>query len=188
MTLVVANTAFYSMLLFGAGAILAGMLFARCDAEPAAAVAISVSKYLKWLAVGILVGVVFIFLGHPGGAVVATWFGTVLGFFAIFFFAVSGILGEGGDFKPIAWFLLFGTVFLGAYCAMTPTALGLTGMGLDTLIVFIIATLACLVGFLGIRTTPKLMRPAGILFILTGVDCLYIAIRYLFATVGIGSF
>jgi hypothetical protein len=185
----VGNSAFLAFLLFGAGAFLAGMLFARLDSEPAAQVAISVCAYLKWFAVIILFSVFFIFLGHPAGLTVALWFGTVLGYFAAFFFSVSEILSKGGDFKPIAWYLLFGTFLLAGYVATSGAVIPWgTAMGKDVLLVLCLADLATLVGFLALRFAPRLIRPAGIIFMLVGIDCLYIVIRYVAASVGMGSF
>lgn len=185
------NATFFSLLLFALGFVLSGLMFARIDAEPAEKVGITVTTVQMGISIGMFMGAFLIFLTNPFGPALSTWLATLIGFFAAVWYVLSNTLSKGGDLKPIAWMLLYIVILLVAYAIMiaaSPQMRPFSGLYLDAFILLLLAALACAVGWVGILWTPGLLRLTGIIFVVTGAYGLYFCIRYLFATVGVGSF
>lgn len=190
--LVIANSVFFGTLLLAAALIMLGMFLSGFEAGDGKMVMVTMSHIFRWLGVGLLMATFFIFLGSPLGPATSAWIGTALGLLGLAMLIIADFFVKVGDFKPVAW--LFGAlaVILGAYAAMTPYALpaaAFPNLGRDFFILLIVLAVAALFGFYGIRLKPGWpWKVSGYLFMLGGAGALYITLRYLFASLGVGTF
>lgn len=184
-----ANALFAALMMLGGALLMLGFFFTGIDGKPANFVMKTMSYIFKWLGIGIIIAAAFVFLGAPLGQSLSTWLGTLLLLLGVALPIVAHVFNEGGDFKPVAWLFLALGLIAGLYAVMTPSALDLaTNLGKDIFILCILVAVSAVGGFIAIRLFPGGMAVAGIPMLAAGADALYISIRYLFATVGIGAF
>lgn len=199
--LVTMNTAFLGFLVFSVGCLVSGLLFAGIDTEPADKVGLTVTIIQKWTGVVLIISAIPMFLGAPKGMApgIAVWFGTILGYFGCLWLWLSETSIKGGDLKPMGIVMLFTSVITFAYAVMTVNfvhmfdkALAATGgyklfgnpgytgnMFGDTFILFIMAGIATLAAFIGIRFQAKLLKYVGYMFFIIGLWGTYMSVRYL---------
>lgn len=186
---------FAGVFAYGITTILAGMYFTGIDATPPDKVGgITIPLVIRYCGIIILLAAFFCFwyawslMGKEAGVTLG-WIGSIFGLFSIFYFFAADNMAKGGDLKPFAWFLLILAVILIPYTIQTSTILApFPNLKLDLTILLGIVVIGCILCWLGIRFKPSLLRYGGIAFILTGCSGLEIGIRYLFASLGIGSF
>lgn len=194
------NSAFLGVFVFSVGCLVSGMMFAGIDAAPADKVGLTVTIIQKWVGIGLLISAVPLFLAAPKGMApgVAVWFGTLLAYFGILWIWLSETLSKGGDLKPIGIMLLFTSVICFAYVVMTANFVrefdkalaavggyklfgnaGYTGnMFGDVFILMLMAGIACLSAFIGIRFQAKLLKYVGYMFVIIGLWGTYMSVRY----------
>jgi hypothetical protein len=204
--LVTINAVMVGIFVFTVGCLVAGMFFAGIDATPPDKVGITVTIIAKFVGVGLILSAIPMFLSSPymlakiaGTELVdvrmspgvALWFGTLLAYFGILWLWLSETLSKGGDLKPIGIMLLFSSLILFAYAVMSPKFADMLGMKLfgtgylgqmfgDVFILTILAGIACLLAFIGIRFRPALVKYAGYMFVIVGLWGVYMSVRYVY--------
>jgi hypothetical protein len=115
----------------------------------------------------------------------STIWGTMLGVFAIMVLVFSQITGKFGDQKPLSTMLIVLWPIIVAMCFYTfrlqQEGTGdVPGVMLDVFIMLIFSAIAIPLAILGMREKPREAGEyAGYLFILLGIDAIYIGIKYL---------
>jgi hypothetical protein len=204
----VADPTWLGILIFALSCIVYGLFLSHIDRSPIKEVGLAINIIQLFTGIGLLIAAFLIFLGSPDVLGVAEgklslWIATLLGFSGLFWLMVNHILSRGGNVKPLSSLFLFTGVIFAAYAfiawrlrtaSLDTTVIGLTLRGemIDLFIFLTLVAVSAIVTFLELRgrqffsarITDVIGRAAGGLFLVAGIDGLYLAIKYLWIIVG----
>ena len=209
--LLVANAAFVGFFVFAVGCLVSGLMFAGFKpfmGDNPAGVAGSIVIIQKWCGIALFLSGFLVLLGSaldavPGATGVSLWFGTILMFFGFLWLVLSDAISKGTDMKPVGVMLAFAGFILATY-AFTVTKIisaynvafggfpfwGQVGVGQyasgmfgDAFVLFVLAAVACFMGFIGIqfgKIVPWMLKYTGWMFFIIGLWSLYMSMRYIY--------